>query len=142
MIPWRYIFNRKQYFAQVSVQGQSFAWEAWRQARRAVVFVIGSTVILFGLVFLVTPGPGWAGIFLGIAILATEFVWARRLLKRMKKEAMSAGTSFAHDWRKSPRLAAWRTWVRTRASGRRIYRDLRKPHHDEAAPSSEQGEEG
>jgi uncharacterized protein (TIGR02611 family) len=141
MIPWRYILSQKAYLAQLTEGGQSFAWEAWRQARRAVIFVIGTTVLLFGLVFLVTPGPGWAGIFLGIAILATEFVWARRLLKRLKKEAISTGTSFARDWRKGPRLAAWRVWIRTRASSRRIYRDLRKPHHEDDPPAG-QGEEG
>jgi len=33
-----------------------------------------------------TPGPGWLTIFLGLTLLAAEFVWARRLMDRMKRE--------------------------------------------------------
>jgi uncharacterized protein (TIGR02611 family) len=35
---------------------------------------------------LILPGPGWALIFLGLAILATEYVWARRLLEKAKEK--------------------------------------------------------
>ena len=35
---------------------------------------------------LVTPGPGWLVIFLGLTLLAAEFVWARRLMDRMKEQ--------------------------------------------------------
>ena len=35
---------------------------------------------------LVTPGPGWLVIFLGLGLLAAEFVWARRLMDRIKRE--------------------------------------------------------
>jgi hypothetical protein len=31
-----------------------------------------------------TPGPGWVVIFLGLTVLAAEFVWAKRLMERMK----------------------------------------------------------
>jgi uncharacterized protein (TIGR02611 family) len=47
---------------------------------RATVLVLGWLIILTGVALLVLPGPGWAAIFLGLAILATEFVWARHLL--------------------------------------------------------------
>jgi tellurite resistance protein TerC len=60
-----------------------------RSARRIVVFVIGATVVLFGVVLLVTPGPAFIVIPAGLAILATEFAWAAWLLKRMKKQAVS-----------------------------------------------------
>jgi hypothetical protein len=56
-------------------------------ARKVAVLVIGGTVLLAGAVMLVTPGPGIAGILGGLAILATEFVWARVLLKRLKQRA-------------------------------------------------------
>ena len=36
---------------------------------------------------LVTPGPGWLVIFAGLSVLAVEFAWARRLLKRIKAKA-------------------------------------------------------
>jgi len=35
---------------------------------------------------LITPGPGWLVIFLGLSLLAAEFIWARRLMDRMKRE--------------------------------------------------------
>ena len=35
---------------------------------------------------LFTPGPGWLVIFLGLTLLAAEFVWARRLMDRMKAQ--------------------------------------------------------
>ena len=34
-----------------------------------------------------TPGPGWLVIFFGLTLLAAEFVWARRLMDRMKQES-------------------------------------------------------
>lgn len=61
-----------------------------RQARKLVVAVIGVTVILIGVIMLVTPGPAFIVIPAGVAILATEFVWARHLLKRIKATAQSA----------------------------------------------------
>jgi uncharacterized protein (TIGR02611 family) len=52
--------------------------------RRAVVAVIGLTVLLIGLAMVVLPGPAVIVIPLGLAILATEFVWARRLLEKAR----------------------------------------------------------
>lgn len=67
----------------------SLHW-TYRHARRLVITIIGVTVILFGVALLVLPGPGTVVIVLGVAILATEWVWARRLLKRLKEEGESA----------------------------------------------------
>ena len=58
--------------------------ETLRQARRIIVAVIGFTVLLVGIVMIVTPGPGWLAILLGLSILSAEFVWARRWLRRIK----------------------------------------------------------
>ncbi len=58
-------------------------------ARRLVVALLGITVVLLGVVLIITPGPAIVVIPLGLAILATEFVWARRLLKRLKSQAKS-----------------------------------------------------
>lgn len=49
--------------------------------RKAIVAVVGFTVVLIGVVMVVTPGPAIVVIPLGLAILATEFVWAQKLLK-------------------------------------------------------------
>lgn len=57
------------------------------QARRLIVLVVGGTVLLIGLALTVLPGPAFIVIPVGLAILATEFVWARRLFHRIKAEA-------------------------------------------------------
>lgn len=44
-----------------------------RAARKPLVFVAGIAVVACGIALLVLPGPGWAVIFVGLAILATEF---------------------------------------------------------------------
>jgi tellurite resistance protein TerC len=55
------------------------------QARRVVVFVVGFTVLMIGVAMIVLPGPAFVVIPIGLAILATEFVWARRWLKTAKE---------------------------------------------------------
>jgi Putative transmembrane protein (PGPGW) len=57
-----------------------------QQARRLVVFVVGITVLLLGIVLLIAPGPGLVTVAAGLVILATEFVWARQVLKRFRRE--------------------------------------------------------
>jgi uncharacterized protein (TIGR02611 family) len=61
-----------------------FVISTLKQAKRAIVIVIGFTVLVLGIVLIVLPGPAVLVIPLGLAILATEFVWARRLLVRFK----------------------------------------------------------
>ena len=55
--------------------------------RRLIVFLIGSTVLLAGVLMLVLPGPGIVVIIVGLAILATEFAWANRLLTHARDRA-------------------------------------------------------
>jgi uncharacterized protein (TIGR02611 family) len=55
-----------------------------RQARRLVVLMIGLTVLVIGIALIVLPGPAFIVIPIGLAILGTEFVWARRLLQHLK----------------------------------------------------------
>ena len=61
-----------------------------RQARKVVVAVVGITVVIIGIIMFVTPGPAVVVIPIGLGILATEFVWARRLLQRFKQSAQNA----------------------------------------------------
>lgn len=56
----------------------------YRVARRIVIGVIGGTVVLAGVIMMVTPGPAFVVIPLGLTILALEFAWARHWLKRLK----------------------------------------------------------
>jgi hypothetical protein len=52
------------------------------RVRKLIVAVIGSTILLFGLALIILPGPAFVVVPLGLAILATEFAWARRLIRR------------------------------------------------------------
>jgi Putative transmembrane protein (PGPGW) len=56
-----------------------------RKLRRAVVGVIGGTIVLIGVALIVLPGPAFIVIPLGLLVLGSEFAWARRLLRRGKK---------------------------------------------------------
>ncbi|MFZ0325145.1 MAG: PGPGW domain-containing protein, partial [Actinomycetes bacterium] len=47
---------------------------------RVVATALGVGIVITGIVLLPLPGPGWAIIFLGLAVLATEYAWAHRLL--------------------------------------------------------------
>jgi uncharacterized protein (TIGR02611 family) len=57
---------------------------------RVGVFTVGSVVLLAGVVMMVMPGPGMLAIVVGLAILATEFVWAQRALGKAKAAAEKA----------------------------------------------------
>ena len=52
------------------------------RVRRLIVAVIGVTILLIGLALVVLPGPAFIVIPVGLAILASEFAWARRLIRR------------------------------------------------------------
>ena len=55
------------------------------QARRLIVIVSGFTVLVAGVAMIVLPGPALVVIPLGLMILATEFIWARKLLVTVKE---------------------------------------------------------
>ncbi len=52
--------------------------------RKPIVGVIGSTVVLIGVAMMVLPGPAFIVIPVGLGILATEFAWARRAIRRAR----------------------------------------------------------
>jgi uncharacterized protein (TIGR02611 family) len=58
--------------------------DLYKKVRRLVIAVLGFTVLLIGVAMIVTPGPSTVVIVLGLAILATEFIWAQRLLNQIK----------------------------------------------------------
>jgi uncharacterized protein (TIGR02611 family) len=67
------------------------------KARRALhlswqvgVFVVGLAVVVAGVIMLPLPGPGWLVIFGGMAIWATEFVWAQLALRWTKRKVTEA----------------------------------------------------
>jgi uncharacterized protein (TIGR02611 family) len=59
---------------------------------KAVRTVAGFTLLAFGVVMLVTPGPGWLSIGLGLTLLASEYAWARHWRDRLRDE----GSRLAH----------------------------------------------
>lgn len=56
----------------------------YKLARQIVIAVIGGTVVIAGVIMLVTPGPALVFIPLGLGILAIEFAWARQWLNKLK----------------------------------------------------------
>jgi tellurite resistance protein TerC len=58
-----------------------------QQAKRYLRIVFGFTLLAIGVVMVVTPGPGTITILIALGVLAAEFVWARRLLDRLKRES-------------------------------------------------------
>ncbi len=62
------------------------AFEYYRHAKRLVKVVVGFTLLVIGIALIVLPGPAFIVIPVALAILAGEFVWAKRLLRRVRKE--------------------------------------------------------
>lgn len=72
-----------------------------RAVRKPLVFMVGSAIVVAGIAMLVLPGPGWAAIFLGFAVLATEFATAEKVrdwliaqLKRVVRRLQKAWKMF------------------------------------------------
>lgn len=59
-------------------------------ARRVAISIIGTTVLVLGVVMLVLPGPAFLVIPAGLAILAVEFAWARKWLRVVRAKAHEA----------------------------------------------------
>jgi tellurite resistance protein TerC len=56
-------------------------------ARKTMVALAGTTVLMLGLVMLFLPGPAVLVIPLGLGILGIEFAWARRLLQTVRERS-------------------------------------------------------
>lgn len=76
--------------------------EAGRKLKRAIIGVLGGLVLVIGVIAIPYPGPGWLIVFTGLAILATEFAWAQRVLDFAKGKY-----DRWQDW-----LARQKWWVR------------------------------
>ncbi len=57
-----------------------------RRAYRVLVAVLGGAIAVGGLLLVPLPGPGWLIVFVGLAILGTEFAWAKRLAAFTKRQ--------------------------------------------------------
>jgi tellurite resistance protein TerC len=65
----------------------AFVGRTIRHAKRLIIAIIGFTVLLIGLAMVVLPGPAFIVIPIALGILATEFIWAKKLLDRVKSRA-------------------------------------------------------
>ncbi|MBI5482900.1 MAG: PGPGW domain-containing protein [Deltaproteobacteria bacterium] len=62
-----------------------FVFRTLGQAKRLIIIVVGFTILIAGIAMIVLPGPAVVVIPIGLAILATEFIWARKLLDSVKE---------------------------------------------------------
>lgn len=76
--------------------------------RKPLVLMIGSAIVVAGIAMLVLPGPGWAAIFLGFAVLATEFAFAEKVrdwlvqqLKKLIRKAQALWNRLRHKQKQS-----------------------------------------
>lgn len=102
-----------------------------RFGRRIVVFVVGSALIVLGIILLPLPGPGWAVIFAGLAVLSTEFTWAERLLHWAKGHASTATRLAVRRIKGLERVPFLRRYAET------VEHELTGGHDDEDAVSPE-----
>jgi len=94
------------------VHGHLHRNRAMSATTKLVVTLVGSAVLIAGLIMMVTPGPGLVGIAAGLAILSTEWDWADRWLqvaRRKLDEAMEGETE--EDTRRRRRRALVLTTV-------------------------------
>jgi len=76
--------------------------------KKFFIALMGGTVVLIGVAMLVLPGPGLLVIAGGLAMLATEFIWARRALRNAKGAVAKA--------RRKSGLATW--WRKVKSRGK------------------------
>ena len=65
----------------------------YRQIKRLAIFLIGISIVLIGCILVFTPGPAIIVIPIGLAVFATEFIWAKKLLKKFKETTSSLSES-------------------------------------------------
>ena len=67
-----------------------------RNVKRLIIVIVGGSVLLIGVALIVLPGPAFLVIPAGLAILATEFLWARNLLNKVRDKANQAKDKILH----------------------------------------------
>jgi uncharacterized protein (TIGR02611 family) len=77
-------------------------YRGYKLARRITIAVIGGTLVLAGVIMLVTPGPALLVIPLGLAILALEFAWAKHWLNKLKASISTEQLNGLLKWNRKP----------------------------------------
>jgi uncharacterized protein (TIGR02611 family) len=76
-----------------------------RSGKRIAVTLVGFALLGAGAIMLITPGPGMVVIIIGLAVLATEYAWAERALKRARERAGQAVRKVRRRTRGEPEAA-------------------------------------
>ena len=74
------------YGCRRTVLNRIFENKPYKIVRKIVVAIVGVSVILIGATMIFLPGPAIVVIPVGLAILATEFAWAKALLHKLKEK--------------------------------------------------------
>lgn len=61
--------------------------------RKTIVFVVGFTILIVGIAMIALPGPAILFIPAGLAVLATEFDWAKKWLRKIREKTKKIGES-------------------------------------------------
>lgn len=57
-----------------------------KQLKRLIIGIIGGTILIIGIAMIALPGPAFIVIPLGLSILATEFIWAKKIIEKFKNK--------------------------------------------------------
>ena len=79
----------------------------YRNAHKIVMGMVGGSILIIGIAMIVLPGPATLFIPLGIALLGTEFIWAKRFLRRSKSYLKEKLPDY-----QGPRINKIFAWVR------------------------------
>ena len=82
---------------------EELAWQAIRQIRRIFVVMAAATLAVVGIALLVLPGPGMLVLAAALALLATEFVWARRWIAGLRRGLGTFGEDARSFFGRGPR---------------------------------------
>ena len=55
--------------------------------KKLFILIVGVTILIFGLILLILPGPGILIVISGLIVLSIEFVWAKALLIKLKRHS-------------------------------------------------------
>lgn len=59
--------------------------KTWRTFKKTMIAVLGTLVVILGVILMPLPGPGLLVVLVGLLILSTEFDWARRYRDTVKQ---------------------------------------------------------
>ena len=88
----------------MAIDGPRAVWRfIARSGKRVGVTVVGFVLFAAGAIMLVTPGPGLLVMALGLAVLASEYAWAERMLDKIRERSKDAYDRARRRFRRRPR---------------------------------------